>query len=83
MQIKIEGSKITIDTKDSVYKNLSIETKRFPNVYNSLGSPLSSAFACALAKATGKPIIIENETASEDGKSTKIEYRAISEEQKT
>jgi hypothetical protein len=83
VQIKIEGSKITIDTKDSVYKNLSTETKRFPNVYNSLGSPLSSAFACALAKATGKPIIIENETASEDGKSIKIEYRAIGEEKKT
>lgn len=83
VQIKIEGSKITIDTKASVYKNLSTETKRFPNVYNSLGSPLGSAFACAVAKATGKPIIIENETASEDGKSIKIEYRAVGEEQKT
>lgn len=81
LEIKTEGNKITINIKDSVHKNLFKQTKRFANVYGSLGSPLSSAFACAIAKAIGKPITIENETTNEDGKNVKIEYRITDEEQ--
>lgn len=83
LEIKTEGNKITINIKDTVYANLFKETKRFPNVYGSLGSPLTSSLACAIAKATGKPITIENETTSQDGKTAKIEYRTITEEQTT
>lgn len=38
--------------------------------------------ARALTKATGKPIIIENQRTSEDGKTIGVEYRIIEEEQK-
>ena len=41
----------------------------------SVGCPLCSALACALAKATGKPVTIENE--EQDGKTTKIQYRIM------
>jgi hypothetical protein len=43
-------------------------------------SPLGSAIACCLAKATGKPIIIENQRKSEDSRLLIIEYRVMEEE---
>jgi hypothetical protein len=51
-----------------------------PNLFNNLGCPLSSAIACVLAKATGKPIVIENLQASENGKDISIEFRILEEE---
>jgi hypothetical protein len=42
-----------------------------------MGCALCSAIACALAKATGKPVTIEKEEQSQDGKTTKIQYRII------
>jgi len=67
--------------ENSVYKNLTKETANLSNLYFSLGCPVSSAIACALAKATGKPIVIENQQTSEDGKNMEIEYRILEEEQ--
>jgi hypothetical protein len=42
--------------------------------------PLASAVACCLAKATGRPIIIEDQRKSEDSRLLIIEYRVMEEE---
>jgi hypothetical protein len=65
----------------TVYKDVCKEAEKLPNVYTTLGCPLSSAIACALARATGKPITIENGKTSEDGKTIEIDYRILEEEQ--
>jgi len=41
-----------------------------------MGCPLCSAMACALAKATGKPVTIEKEMQNLDG-STRIQYKLL------
>jgi len=53
------------------------EALSLSHIYDSLGCPLCSAIATALAKTTGKPVIIEKELISEDGKTFEIEYRLL------
>lgn len=65
----------------TVYRDVCKEAEKLPNVYTTLGCPLGSAIACAFARATGKPITIENEKTSEDGKTIEIDYRILEEEQ--
>jgi len=80
-EMETEDNKVHVKIENSAYKNLTKEATNLSNLLGSLGCPLSSAVACALAKATGKPIIIENQKTSEDGRKTEIEYRIIEEEQ--
>lgn len=72
---------VHVKIENSAYKNLTKEAKKLSNIYDALGCPLISAIACAIAKATGKPIIIENQQTSEDGKNIAIEYRVLKKEQ--
>jgi hypothetical protein len=81
-EMKTENNKVYVKIENSIYKNLTKEATNLSNLYFSLGCPVSSAIACALAKATGKPIIIENQRISEDGKNTEIEYGILEEEQR-
>jgi hypothetical protein len=82
-EMKTENNKVYVKIENSIYKNLTKEVTNLSNLYFSLGCPVSSAIACALAKAIGKPIIIENQRISEDGKNTEIEYSILEEELKT
>lgn len=80
-EMKTEDNKVYVKIENSIYKNLTKEATNLSNLYFSLGCPVSSAIACALAKAIGKPITIENQRISEDGKNTEIEYSILEEEQ--
>jgi hypothetical protein len=79
-EIETENDKVHVKIENSTYQNLTKEAINL-SLYRGLGCPISSAIACALAKATGRPITIENQKASEDGKSIEIEYRIVEEEQ--
>ena len=79
-EIETENDKVRVKIENSTYKNLTKEAINL-SLYKSLGCPISSAIACALAKATGKPITIENQKTNEDGKNIEIEYRILEEEQ--
>jgi len=81
-EIEIENKRIHVRIENSAYKDLFKEAKKLANLYDRVGSPLSSAIACALAKVTGKPIVIENQQISEDGGDVDIYYRVLEEEQK-
>jgi hypothetical protein len=82
-EIEIEDNKIRVKIHDSVYSSSDIETEESLPIHSTLDSPLSSAIACTLAKTTGKPIIIEKQQTSEDGKDVTIEYRTIDDEEQT
>jgi hypothetical protein len=82
-EMEIENNKIRVKIENSVYSALNIETEQPSSTYFLFGSPLSSAIACALAKTTGKPIIIEKQQTSEDGGDVTIEYRILEEEEQT
>ena len=82
-EIKIEDNKIRVKIHDCVYNTSDVETEESLRIHSTLDSPLSSAIACTLAKTTNKPIMIEKQQASEDGKDVTIEYRAINDEEQT
>jgi uncharacterized protein YuzE len=73
--IKTENNRVCIEIEGSTYQSVCNEAKRFSNICGNLGCPLSSAIACAIAKATGNPTTIESEEQSLDGKTTRIQYR--------
>jgi exosortase len=79
LQIETRGGSVHIKIENTIYRNVCIDVRKFSNICNSMGCPLCSAIACALAKATGKPVIIEEDIASEDGQTIDIEYRLLEE----
>ncbi len=80
LEIRNEDTKITVRIANSAFSDLSDESRAFANAYNSLGSPLASALACVLAKATGKSVVLQKETTS--NKDTEIELQLLQEEQR-
>ena len=83
-QIETVNNIVHVKIENSIYKNMCQEAKKFSNICSLLGCPLCSAIACALAKATGKPVIIEKNQISEDGQIINVEYRLLEEsEEKT
>jgi hypothetical protein len=66
----------TVRIAKHIFIPLCNETAKLRRAHETLGSPFSSALACALAKATGKPIVIEKEETTQD-QTTTIEYRTL------
>lgn len=76
MAIEIEGSIVKVQVKNHVFKDLCDETRKLKRTHETVGCPLSSALACALAKVTGKPVTIEKEETTTD-ETTSIEYKIL------
>jgi hypothetical protein len=83
LEIATENEKIHVKIENSNYQNLTEEIEKFPKIHNSLGCPIASALACALAKVIGKPVIIENQKINPKAKTLEIEYCIIEEEEQT
>ena len=77
IEIETENNKIKITITNSIFKEAHKENNKLAHIYPYIGCPLSSAIACALTKATGKPITIENIQPSEDGKIIEATYRVL------
>ena len=69
-------TKITSPANEAISK----QVQELPHIYASIGCPLTSAVACAIAKATGKPTIIETQKTSNDNQTIETEYRLLKEE---
>jgi len=80
IEINMENSKVHVKIENSPYLRLAKETARLSKVYESLGCPLSSAIACALAKALGKPVKIERQEINEAARTMMIEYSLLEED---
>jgi hydroxymethylpyrimidine/phosphomethylpyrimidine kinase len=76
-EVSVDNSIVKVQLENHIFQALCKETRKLPNTHKFLGCLLSSAIACALAKATRKPIIIMEET--QDGETTKIQYRMLGE----
>jgi hypothetical protein len=75
-QIRIQDRTITLELTGSVFNTLCNETRNSqPRTHTQIGCILASAFACAFAKATDKPITIQKDTLNPDTKTLIIEYR--------
>jgi hypothetical protein len=79
VKIETKNSRVHVTIHGSIYKDTCKETSKLSNVSRSLGCPITSAIACALAKAAGKPVIISKDQTSKDGESIEIEYELLEE----
>ena len=79
IEIVAESNKVQVKMENTIYKTLFKELEKFSDIVNMIGCPISSAIACALAKATGKPITITKYQTSEDGHTISVEYRLLEE----
>jgi len=71
--IEAKDNTIKVEMKNHIFKDLSEETKQLEKTHWAVGSPLSSALACAFAKATGKPVTIKTDETNPEGTTT-IQY---------
>jgi hypothetical protein len=77
--ITIEAGKVTFETGEYIFKDLCLETKKFRRTHETIGCAFSSAIACALAKASGKPVTIEKEEHNPNNETTTITYQILEE----
>jgi hypothetical protein len=75
--MEVEDNRIRVRMENCVFQALNRELGSKPSISSQLGSPLSSAIAISIAKATGKPVIIEREQSSEDGSDLIVDYRVL------
>jgi predicted small lipoprotein YifL len=74
------SDRIHVALTGSVYKETQRETEQTSNIVGNLGWPIISAIACAIAKATGKLTVLENEKTSTDGSTIEADYVTFEEE---
>ncbi|MEM2440281.1 MAG: hypothetical protein QW493_03595, partial [Candidatus Bathyarchaeia archaeon] len=75
MRIEADGQ-VYIKMLDSTYKNLYSLEENLKSVHL-LGCPIASAIACALAKVSGKMVMILRDNMSADGKTLEVWYRLM------
>jgi len=74
-QVQIQDSTINLEVTGSIFNTLCSETKDDqPRTHAQVGCILASAFACAFAKASDKPITIQKDILNLDDKTMIIEY---------
>jgi len=79
LEMNINNNAIHVKILNSTYKDLCKEARKISKICGSIGCPLCSSIACALTRATGKPIVIEKAGLSADGKTIEANYRAVEE----
>lgn len=75
-----KSERVRVKFITTTYKNTFKQTAQLSAIHANIGCPLTSALASALAKTTGKPVIIESEQISEDGVRTQVDYLILNEE---
>lgn len=69
--------KVHVKITDPVCKEVCQESSRLARVCGKIGCPVCSSIACALTKATGEAVMIENAQFSKDGKTVEVTYRIL------
>lgn len=77
IDITTENNSIKVEIANHVFDEICQETQKLPKLRASVGCPLCSAIACALAKTTGRPIRMEKEEQSPDGKTSRILFSML------
>lgn len=76
LDLQNDGDVITVNFTKSVFEGICKEAEKYPRTHQQVGCLLSSAIACALAKAAGEPIMLEKET-HDSQESTKLQFRIV------
>jgi len=75
-EINQENGLVHVKIAGSVYMDLYSSEQGFKSIHT-IGSPLTSAIACALAKTTGKLVTIVKDAVSPDLRTIEVWYRVL------
>jgi hypothetical protein len=76
MKMVIEENQVKLKLSDSIYKNLYSSENNLKSI-SLLGCPIVSAVACALAKASGKPVTIQKQNVELGGSTINVLYLIV------
>jgi hypothetical protein len=77
LEIAVEKGKIRVTIHDFALNDMCEKARSLTHIYRKIGSPVTSAIGCALAKASGKLVIVDKEVMSQDGRNITTEYRIL------
>ena len=77
--LDVEDNRVHVRIEGSVYKDLCDEVRGLSRVCGGFGCPLCSSIACALARASGRPVVMDGNEFSRDGKAMDVYYRVLEE----
>jgi len=78
-ELSVEGGRVHVRIEGSIYKDLCEKVRRLSGVCEVFGCPLCSSIACALARASSKPVVMDGNEPSRDGKVLDVYYRVFEE----
>jgi len=77
-EINVHDNMIHVKITEPVYKEFCNHVRtKLSNVCNSFGCPLCSSIACALARSSGEPVVIEEIKPSTNGEVIEAYYRIL------
>lgn len=76
IEMKLQENQIYLKVFDSIYKNLYAAEENLKSAHF-LGCPLVSAIACAIAKNTGKIVMIQEDNVSPDAQIIEVWYHIL------
>ena len=75
-EMRLGQDSVIFESRKDILEELHQEAVRL-NIHETIGYALSSAIACAIAKTTGRPVIIEEEEHDSEKETTRIVYRIL------
>jgi hypothetical protein len=80
-EMKTKDNLISVKIEGSSYADFCTKIRGLSNICGTFGCPLCSSIACALTRATGKPILIEKTAHTPDGKGLRILFRILEQQE--
>jgi hypothetical protein len=76
-EMQANGAEVRLRFSESIYYDFCQEIRDSTRVCAGLGCPMCSAMACVLAISTGKPVSLEGDKYSADGKTLESTYHIL------
>ena len=76
IEFSVESNRVHVRIEGSVYKDIC-DTRKDSGICGSFGCPLCSSIACILARATGRPVVMDGNEFQLDKKITDIHYSLL------
>lgn len=77
--IQLKTDTIHVKITNSIYTDTCKQARNLSHICGTIGCPICSAIACAIAKASGNPVTIEKTECTEDAKIIEAYYRILEE----
>jgi hypothetical protein len=78
-KMEVNGPMIHVRIGQNVFSEICSEVQKLKMIHLNVGDPLSSSIACVLAKALGKPVIVDRIDYSEQAQTIDAFYRVLEE----